>query len=88
LEFVFLGPPSFEELEKRLRSRNTEKEETIRKRLANAKSELSHWKDYGYLIINNEVEQAVKDMENLIEMLHKSTKRMEDAGFFQPLKKS
>jgi guanylate kinase len=87
LEFVFLGPPSFEELERRLRSRNTEKEETIRKRLANAKSELSHWKDYGYLIINNEVEQAVKDMENLIDMLHKSTKRMEDAGFFQPLKK-
>jgi guanylate kinase len=87
-EYVFLGPPSFEELERRLRSRGTEKEESIRKRLDNAKSELEHWKNYDYLIINKDVEQAVKDMENLIEMLHKSTKRLEDAGFFQPLKKS
>ena len=86
-EYVFLGPPSFEELERRLRSRGTEKEESIRKRLDNAKSELEHWKNYDYLIINKDVEQAVKDMENLIAMLHKSTKRMEDAGFFQPLKK-
>ncbi len=87
-EYVFLGPPSFEELERRLRSRGTEKEESIRKRLDNAKSELEHWKNYDYLIINKDVEQAVKDMGNLIEMLHKSTKRLEDAGFFQPLKKS
>jgi guanylate kinase len=87
-EYVFLGPPSFEELEKRLRSRGTEKEEAIRKRLDNARSELGHWKDYDYLIINKDVEQAVKDMENLIEMLHKSTKRLEDSRFFQPLKKS
>jgi tryptophan synthase beta chain len=40
------------------------------------------------IAISEAVEQAVKDMENLIEMLHKSTKRLEDAGFFQPLKKS
>jgi guanylate kinase len=87
-ECVFLAAPSFEELERRLRSRGTEKEESIRKRLDNAKSELAHWRDYDYLIINKDVEQAVKDMENLIEMLHNSTKRLEDAGFFQPLKKS
>ncbi|MCX6983644.1 MAG: guanylate kinase [Lentisphaerae bacterium] len=86
-ECVFLGPPSLEELEKRLRSRGTEKEASIRKRLDDAKSELGHWKDYNYLIINEDVEQAVKDMVNLIEMLHKSTKRLGDAGFFQPLKK-
>ncbi len=81
-EFVFLGPPSFDELERRLRSRGTEEEESIRKRLDNAKSELGHWKDYDYLIINQDVEQAVKDMENLIETLHKSTKRLEDTGFY------
>jgi guanylate kinase len=86
-ECVFLGPPSFEELERRLRSRGTEKEASICKRLDDAKSELGHWKDYDYLIINEDAEQAAKDMENLIEMLHKSTKRLEDAGFFQPLKK-
>lgn len=82
-EYVFLGPPSFEELERRLRSRGTEKEEAVRKRLDNAKSELEHWKDYDYLIINEDVDRAVKDMENLIDMLHRSTKRLEDAGFYQ-----
>lgn len=87
-EFVFLGPPSFGELERRLRSRGTEKEESILKRLDNAKSELEHWKDYDYLIVNKDVEQAVQDMENLIEMLHKSTKRLDDSRFFQPLKRS
>lgn len=81
-ECVFLGPPSFEELERRLRSRDTEKEESIRKRLDDAKSELDHWKDYDYLIVNRDLEQAVKDMDNLIEMLHKSTKRLEDSGFY------
>lgn len=81
-ECVFLGPPSFEELERRLRSRGTEKEDSIRKRLDDAKTELDHWKDYDYLIINRDVEQAVEDMENLIDMLHKSTKRLEDAGFY------
>jgi len=81
-EFVFLGPPSFEELERRLRSRGTEKEESICKRLDGAKSELGHWKDYDYLVINQDVEQAVKDMENLIETFHKSTKRLEDTGFY------
>jgi len=82
-ECVFLGPPSFGELERRLRSRGTEKEESIRKRLADAKSELDHWKDYDYLIINQDVEQAVKDMECLVEALRKSTKRLEDAGFYR-----
>ena len=81
-ECIFLGPPSFEELERRLRSRATEKEESIRKRLDDAKAELDHWRDYDYLIINKDIEQSVKDMENLIDMLHKSTKRLEDAGFY------
>ncbi|OGV60145.1 MAG: guanylate kinase [Lentisphaerae bacterium GWF2_50_93] len=81
-EFVFLGPPSFGELEKRLRGRGTEKEEVIMKRLETAKSELDHWRDYDYLVINKEVEQTVKDLETLFDILHKSTKRLEDSGFY------
>ncbi len=82
VECVFLGPPSYEELEHRLRSRATDSEEAIRKRLDDAKSELDHWRDYDYLIINKEIEQAVKDMEELIDVLHKSTKRLQDSGFY------
>ncbi len=81
-ELVFLGPPSFDELERRLRGRKTEKEDVIRKRLETAKLELDHWRDYDYLVINKEVEQTVKDMETLIDILHKSTKRLEDSGFY------
>ncbi|MFZ2654469.1 MAG: guanylate kinase [Victivallales bacterium] len=81
-EFVFLGPPSFDELERRLRGRGTEKEEVIRKRLETAKSELDHWRDYDYLIINKEVEHTVKDLEEMFDLLHKSTKRLEDSGFY------
>jgi len=81
-EFVFLGPPSFDELERRLRGRGTDKEDVIKKRLETAKSELDHWRDYDYLFINKEVEQTVKDLESLIDILHKSTKRLEDSGFY------
>ena len=76
LELVFIGPPSFDELERRLRSRATETEEAIRLRLKNAKSELELWREYGYLIINNELDKAVTDMKAFIDLMHKSTKRL------------
>ena len=76
VEFVFIAPPSFEELEKRLRERGTEEEDVIECRLNNAKKELKYWKNYDYLIINDELETAVEDMVKLFESLHKSTKRL------------
>jgi len=82
VEFVFIGPPDFAELEKRLRSRGTETEESIAIRLQNARNELEQWAQYDYLIINKEIDQTVDDMENLIDILHKSTKRLTKSGFF------
>lgn len=76
VEFVFIAPPSIEILEDRLRSRGTETEESIQVRLNNAKGELDKWDKYNYLIINNDLEQAVEDMEHLIYTLHKSTHRL------------
>ena len=83
VEFVFIGPPSFEELERRLRSRGTETEEAIAVRLKNASDELEKWNEYDYLVINKELDKAVDDMEHLIDILHKCTKRLKDSGFFQ-----
>ncbi len=62
---IFMAPPGqgVEELEKRLRGRNTEDEETIQKRLAEAKIELERSKQYDYIMINDSLERAVSELE-------------------------
>jgi len=81
LELVFIGPPSFTELERRLRSRATESEESIQLRLKNAEAELEQWQEYEYLIINNELENAVSDMKAFLDIMHKKSKRLKNPGF-------
>lgn len=56
--FIFIAPPDIEELERRLRGRGTEDEETIRVRLENAITELQSASQYEYLIVNNDIEEA------------------------------
>jgi guanylate kinase len=81
-EFVFFGPPSYQELEKRLRGRGTETEEIITTRLNNAKKELEAWNKYDFLIINDDVEEAIDDFISLITTLRMKTKRLKDPGFY------
>jgi guanylate kinase len=83
VETVFIGPPSFAELKKRLRSRATESETIIRERLDDAKDELGHWRKYDYLIINKTLEKAVSDMIHLLDIAHKKTIRLKDSGFYE-----
>lgn len=59
---IFLAPPSFAELEKRLTGRGTEDAEAIRLRLETAKHELTLASQFDYIVINNTVEQAVSDV--------------------------
>jgi len=54
---VFLLPPSFAVLEQRLRGRNTEAEAEISLRLEHARRELQHWREYDYVLINQEGEE-------------------------------
>ena len=75
-EFIFIVPPSMAELEKRLRGRASDSEEQICQRLAKAEHEISFWRTYDYLIVNDELERAVSEMENLIRSLSLSIKRM------------
>ena len=60
---IFFAPPSLEELEHRLRGRNTEDEESIKKRLEVVKSELMMIDKYKYSIINDEVENALNKLQ-------------------------
>ena len=65
---IFIAPPSIEELEHRLRGRNTETEEAIQKRLASIKSEIENSKYYDYIITNDTVEHAVSELEKIVRM--------------------
>lgn len=64
---IFIAPPSLEELEKRLRGRHTEDEETIQKRLAQVKTELERSQKYDYTVINDNIERAVEEIEKIIK---------------------
>ncbi len=63
---VFILPPSFAELDRRLRKRGTETEETIAARIAQAKNELEFADKFDYLIVNGELEKAVTDVNTVI----------------------
>ncbi|MDB5738277.1 MAG: guanylate kinase [Sphingomonas bacterium] len=55
---VFILPPSMEELERRLRSRGTDKPEVIDSRMARAVSEIGHWDGYDYVLVNDDVDRC------------------------------
>ena len=59
---VFISPPSLEILEQRLRGRGTETEEKILERTAQAKTELKFAENYDYLIVNDDLNEAVEDL--------------------------
>lgn len=64
---VFVCPPSFEELENRLRGRGTESEEAIQKRLARAKEEMEFAKNYDEKLINDQVDTCAEELYQLIK---------------------
>ena len=72
---IFILPPSFAELDRRLRKRGTETEETIAARIAQAKNELDYADKFDYLIVNGELEKAVADVNTVILSEKMSAKR-------------
>jgi guanylate kinase len=59
---VFILPPSVEELEHRLRGRGTDSDEVIARRLLGARGEMRHVGDFEYVILNNELREAIDDL--------------------------
>lgn len=70
-QVIFIEPPSIEELEKRLRERQTDSEAQIQLRVQNAKKELNRKNDYDYLILNDEVDQAYGQLRGAVERILK-----------------
>jgi len=64
--FIFIAPPSMEELERRLRNRRSDSDEVIRRRLAKARDEMSCLGEYDYLVLNDIFEQALDELRFII----------------------
>ena len=63
---IFIAPPSFEELEARLRGRHTETEDAIQKRLASIKLEIENSKYFDYKVVNDTIENALGQLEKIM----------------------
>ena len=63
---VFILPPSRGELEHRLRQRGTDSEAAIERRLADALADMSHWDEFDYVIVNDDLRKAVADLEAVL----------------------
>jgi guanylate kinase len=63
---VFVLPPSVPELERRLRARAQDSDAVIRSRMERASDEMSHWAEYDYVVINNDIDQALKEVRAIL----------------------
>ncbi len=66
VSYLFISPPSFEILSERLKSRGTEDAESLAKRLGNAKAEIDARFDYDYIVVNDDLEQARKELRAIL----------------------
>jgi guanylate kinase len=74
--FIFLVPPTMEELKRRITGRGTESEEAIESRLSAASDELKLIEHYDYVVINDEVEKACQRIQAIITAEHCRTDRL------------
>jgi len=63
---IFILPPTKVELERRLRNRALDSEEEIAKRMSKADSEISHWAEYDYVIINEDISRTMGEVEFIL----------------------
>jgi guanylate kinase len=63
---VFILPPSVDELERRLTTRAQDSADVVRKRMAKSADEMSHWPEYDYIVVNEQVEPTVARIEAIL----------------------
>ncbi|MBQ9338025.1 MAG: guanylate kinase [Lentisphaeria bacterium] len=83
MESVFIAPPGYTELERRLRGRGTDAEESILRRLANSKKEMAFWREYQYVIVNSDLAEAQESLAQLIRSLRNKSARYKEAPFHE-----
>jgi guanylate kinase len=63
---IFILPPAMAELERRLRARNEDSEDVIKKRMARSLDEISHWEEYDYVLVNTLLEQTLVQIRQIL----------------------
>jgi guanylate kinase len=63
---IFVLPPSIPDLERRLRTRAQDSDDVIQARMAKAADEMSHWAEYEYVVINNEIDRAFAEVRSIL----------------------
>jgi guanylate kinase len=63
---IFVLPPSIPDLERRLRARAQDSDEVIHARMAKAADEMSHWAEYDYVVINNDIDRAFAEVRSIL----------------------
>ena len=79
---VFILPPGAKELERRLRSRAQDNEETIRHRMDKAADEMTHYSEYDYVLINNNIEVAIQQAQLILDAERLKRHRMSGLSDF------
>lgn len=76
---VFVLPPSIRELHQRLQTRAQDSAEVIESRMKKSRDEISHWQEYDYLLINQDILQAVSDLSAILRAERLNRERWEGA---------
>jgi guanylate kinase len=63
---IFILPPSMAELERRLRERGTDSEDVVADRMRRASSEISHWAEYDYVLVNDDMAECLSEVRTIV----------------------
>jgi guanylate kinase len=72
---IFILPPSRPELERRLRGRGTDSEEVIQRRLRDAASDMTHWREFDHVVVNDDFSQALVQLQEVVAGRGEATRR-------------
>ena len=75
---VFILPPNTKELEKRLHSRGQDTQAEVQRRMNEANSEITHWAEYDYIIINHDIEKTLEKLKSIL--MSERLKRVRQVG--------
>jgi guanylate kinase len=82
---IFILPPTHDELERRLRNRNLDSPQVVTERMAKAVSEISHWDEYDYVVINENLGDALQKIQSILTA--ERLKRERQIGLFSFVEK-
>ncbi len=79
---IFLLPPTLDELERRLRARAQDSEEVVQMRMSKAIEEISHWEEYDYVVVNEDLDKAMAHIQRILHAERFKRWRQLDIGGF------